>query len=240
MSTSLVQNLPPAGQKLIKALTQVVVDTHPNTVQLNQGVPLDLYIKLAALVPENESKQLQSIIDEDRFEAPKALQAYSARYALQPSVRPKNWKQAAEYNTATLATLKKYRGEEMAVATIDALLLQFKDRFGKRADISDNAIHDFAYELLMDYHYFTLADVRFVLNRATENLSDKFSVDYARLSDVFTRAADGRAQYYENLSDNDHLSNKPATGLRQNSDTPMPVSVLAALVGNPPTDNSTS
>jgi hypothetical protein len=127
------------------------------------------------------------------FSETKAIQAYSVTGELIRETLPKSLTEILTTDeTCTVATLRKYRGEDVALGFLRNEMKKLASFFSVGKGISEAGIARLAQLLFDKYHYFKIADWRFFAKRA-------LSCDFGKAYDRFDApTVMGWAEVYAN------------------------------------------
>lgn len=140
-------------------------------------------------IPSAELKnQIQSnpkwaeLIEGRKFEIEKAELSLMCTPDKIRQINPSGFKDIFLNQTPTLATIKKYHGEEKSIAAICACLISVNDFFGQKSGLDENQIITLSNLIFSEYWYLTLADLKYcirqgILGRYEEKIYGKATPD---------------------------------------------------------------
>lgn len=196
--------------------TQLV--NHPIVDQINgQLSPSELY-KFVSMVKPEEQEHIKGLIDAQKFEFSKAIQAFenSLKVVNNRSIQPRGWVEAEAVDSPTLATLRKYKGEKATVAMLHLMLMRLVKRFGKRSDFVDRTpdeqveksgekrVNELAKDILANYYLLTIADLKLIFGRLLRQGKKIFSLDYQTIFDAIDNGYLEKNEFFEKRNDTDH------------------------------------
>lgn len=163
---------------------ETVMVPSPN-MRLNRNTPADVFQQLALMIQPQDEARVLAIIKAGTFEATKCLQALNAPLvAADLKLKPKTWDDARQMKTASLATIKKYKGEDKVVGLLVVMITQFCQKFGRKNDLTENLILELAHEIVGTYHALTVADIKYIFSSIVRE-SKVFNLDYFTMMQLF-------------------------------------------------------
>lgn len=135
----------------------------------------------ALLKTEQDAKRLQALLEADSLEVDLCHKAFSVGGDIAKTKRSANWLESANSGTASISVIRKYRGEDTAIAYLQAMLASVASKFGKRNDVTPVGLNEMATDILTSYYFLTVDDVSQLCRHLLTKLANAYSVDYARM-----------------------------------------------------------
>lgn len=181
--------------------------------RLNENVPATVFYHFVDLVKPDERERVTGIIKAGTFEVEKALQAFEKAplIALDRKIKPTTWAEADQLGSPSIATLVKYKGEEKAVDLIHLMCVQFAKKFGRRNDMSDEDLKEFAEDVVLKYRALTIADLKAIFFNTLTASKNRFNLDYQGMMQVIDQNYHNRLEYSAKKSQREHF-NIPTIG----------------------------
>lgn len=145
---------------------------------------------------------------ENKFEAAKAEASCLALPGRLAAVRPATMEQAMSGSFPTVASVRKYHDEQVALDALVEIIADAAGLVNLGRNLKPNQIEFLADEILREYYYLTLGDVRFMMR---QGITGKYGELYDRL-DVqvvmgwIERYTEDRANMAEGKSQQAHVS----------------------------------
>ncbi len=134
----------------------------------------------------------QGLQQAGKFEQDKADLSMLAMPEILPKIKPANIEDAMSDKTPTIATARKYQGEEVAKYAVVEIVSQAAALLSISRNLQTHQVEFLADEILRDWYWLTLAEIRFFM---LEGVRGKYGAIYDRL-DVNV-VLDWLAQYSE-------------------------------------------
>lgn len=144
-----------------------------------QQLPAKCSDKIQGLPDKTSANELANeLIQLGKYEASKAMQAYEVTKEQSKTIRPKNYDDVLSSNTASLATLKKYRGQAIQQVFVYNEIKKLTEFFAVGKGMTDAAIEMLTELICETYYFLNVADFKLFLKKA---VSHEFGTSYDRL-----------------------------------------------------------
>lgn len=112
------------------------------------------------------------------FESDKAQLSMLALPQYLPGVKAATMEEAMQGKTPLLSTVKKYQGEGVAIASVKHIIGEASTLVNVGRNLTPQQVEFLAEEIIAQYFYLTLADIRFVMR---QGVTGKYGELYERL-----------------------------------------------------------
>jgi hypothetical protein len=189
------------------SIVEIEEETTSNNARLNRNLPGHVFHRFAALVKADDAPRINDIISAGQFEVLKALSVFeiAPEVVTNQKIMPRSFDDARALASPSLATLRKYKGQQKATDLVYMLVYGFVRKFGKRVDLIEEDILQ-VIEMLFDrYFWMSVADIKYLLNDFARRRGQKtFSMDMVTLEAIFEEGAYKRLQWGTTISDTRH------------------------------------
>lgn len=191
------------------AIVEKEVKVPSAIARLNVGRDVSEFYEYGAKLSDEDFDRVTALIKAGTFELVKGIQANDARdLVLNPRFSPSTWEAAAAADSASLATLVKYKGETKAAALLHLLIARFVKKFGKRNDLTDSDVSHLAEGIVAesDYRRLTVADIIFILKTGLRGKKgNRFNVDAQTIEDLLAEGYEEKITDAGRRAENEHL-----------------------------------
>lgn len=197
--------------KLVDGVPTIVKETikTPSPIRLlNQGVHAKKFYQFAELMKPEDEQRISKTIEAGVFEVEKALTAFNAlNDAFDRSIKISTWQDAEKANTASLATLAKYKGEEKTVSVVYLMLKKLASKFGRRMDLEADGfdlLKELSEDIVSDCKSFSIADLRLVFKTLQNGQKKVFNLDYQTVMAALEDAKVEKMEYASQKAMKEH------------------------------------
>jgi hypothetical protein len=193
------------------SIVEVEEETTSNNARLNRNLPGHVFHRFAALVKEDDAQRINDIISAGQFEVLKALSVFeiAPMVVKDNKIQPASFDESRATGSPSLATLRKYKGQQKATDLIYMMLFGFVRKFGKRVDLIEDDILQIIQKMFDIYFFMTVADIKFILNDFKRRKGQKvFAMDYVTLEAIIDEGAEHRLQWGVNITESGHAKYK--------------------------------
>jgi hypothetical protein len=116
------------------------------------------------------NKHWQQLVERGFFDEEKAKLSLMINPQFISRLNPVGFPEVFKADTPTLATIKKYRGNEIQFTTVLVLVHELRDCFNFKNNLTDQQCFFIANTLIEDWHHLTLADIKLCFKNGVKGL----------------------------------------------------------------------
>jgi len=190
----------------VPCLVEAEFDAVHPIARLNRGfLPKD-FVQFAALLSPEDEERIQGLIAVGTFELGKAFDAFDALKVVQDRhILPRTWEDAFSIRSASIATVRKYKGEEKTAALVFMALANFARKFGRRNDLTEDDLSELAKDIVHQFPTLTFAELKFVLNRVLRGSKKVFNLDHQSILQIFEEGLEEKLERAGRIAEEEHL-----------------------------------